>query len=41
MALFFYAIKTQKSGYLGTGVSVAGIVREIVGGVEAASVRNF
>lgn len=29
IALFFYAIKTHKSSYLGTGVSVADIVQEI------------
>ncbi|CAM9223175.1 unnamed protein product [Pylaiella littoralis] len=31
IALFFYAIKTHKSSYLGTGVSVADIVQEIFG----------
>lgn len=41
IALFFYAIKTHKSSYLGTGISVADIVREIFGGVEAASARDF
>ncbi|CAM9458725.1 unnamed protein product [Ascophyllum nodosum] len=31
IALFFYAIKTHKSGYLGTGISVASIMREMFG----------
>eukprot|EP00903_Cladosiphon_okamuranus_P015284 g14124.t1 len=43
IALFFYAIKTHKSSYLGTGISVAHIVQEIFGGVEvaSASARDF
>eukprot|EP00752_Nemacystus_decipiens_P013871 g12316.t1 len=41
IALFFYAIKMHKSSYLGTGISVANIVQEIFGGVEAASGRDF
>lgn len=41
IALFFYAIKTHKSSYLGTGVSVKAIVQEIFGGVDAASSLEF
>lgn len=32
ITLFFFAIKTHKSGYLGTGINVTSIVQEIFGG---------
>ncbi|CAM9366372.1 unnamed protein product [Ectocarpus sp. 4 AP-2014] len=43
IALFFHAIKTRKSSYLGPGISVANIVNEMFGAEEepVASPRGF